>query len=440
MDDVYRVRPSRGLKGETGVPGDKSISHRSIMFGALADGESRIAGFLFGSDCLATLNCLRDLGCTINVDDELITIQGLGVHGLRAPQKSLNCVRSGTSMRLLAGLMAGQAFDSQLTGEEQLLRRPMRRVAEPLIAMGADITTTSGNAPLYIKGKALHGIEYTLPVASAQVKSALLLAGLYADRPTTVIEPGPSRDHTERMLSLMGAKIQIKNRTVTIYPADCLHSIHPNHSDVYRVPGDISSAAFLLASLCLVPGSSGVIKNVGTNPTRTGILDVLAGMGADIRYEKPQAAQGNLIDEPRADIRAGYSHLSGTEVHGDLVVRMIDEFPIFAVAATQAKGRTIVRDATELRVKETDRIATIVEELQKLGSDITATPDGFIVEGGKRLKGGTVSSHGDHRVAMALTVAGLLADHEVIIEGVRCIDDSFPGFAQRMRELGAEIQ
>jgi 3-phosphoshikimate 1-carboxyvinyltransferase len=439
MEDRYCVKPSRGLKGDMSVPGDKSISHRSILLGALAEETSRISGFLSGSDCLATLSCLRDLGCSIDIHDNEITIQGVGVHGLKRPEKTLDCVRSGTTMRLLIGLMAGQTFDSQLSGDDQLLRRPMGRVAEPLRMMGAEITTTDGKAPLFIKGKSLHGIKYPMPVASAQVKSALLLAGLYADSPTTIIEKGPSRDHTERMLSLMGADIQVNHNKVTIIPTEQLHSISSGSGSVYQVPGDISSAAFLITALCLVPSSSGVIRNVGVNPTRTGILDVLTAMGAGLHFDNSIETKSNHVGEPRADIFVRSSRLQGRDVDGDMVVRMIDEFPIFAVAATQASGRTTVREAAELRVKETDRIATVVEELQKLGAAISATADGFIVEGGKTLKGGKVSSHGDHRLAMALTVAGLIAEGEVCIDGVRCIDDSFPGFLQRMRKLGAEI-
>lgn len=443
MEDHFIVKPGKGLRGEVSVPGDKSISHRCILLGALADETSKITGFLRGSDCLATLSCLQDLGCKIVLEGDRLEIQGAGIHGLRKSEHALNCVRSGTSMRLLAGLMAGQAFDCQLTGDEQLLKRPMRRVAEPLLLMGADIETTDGKAPIYIKGKPLHGIQYVMPMASAQVKSAIILAGLYADGPTTIIESGPTRDHTERMLSLMGADIHVRDHTVTVQPAERLHSINRHGHTQYRVPGDISSAAFLLSALCLVPNSTGMVKNVGINPTRSGLLDVLTMMGADLHYYTAEDNQRDVLGEPRADVAVHTvesAQLAAVEVSGDMVVRMIDEFPIFAVAATQAHGTTVVRDASELRVKETDRIATVVEELQKIGAEISATPDGFIVEGGKRLKGGRVSSHGDHRLAMALTVAGLIAEDELCIEGVRCIDDSFPGFMQCMRAIGADIR
>lgn len=423
------IRPTQALRGELRVPGDKSISHRALLLGALAGGRCKIGGFLPGGDCRATLGCLRALG--VRIDEEsatTLTVYGRGLHGLQAPAGALDCVRSGTTMRLLAGILAGQRFDSILTGDEQLLRRPMKRVAEPLAQMGAWIETTGGRAPLTIHGRPLSGIDYSLEVASAQVKSALLLAGLYAQGRTTVRQPGPSRDHTERMLAAMGAEIYSEDNLVCVQPASRLAAFD------LEVPGDLSSAAFPLAAALLAPGSEVLLAGVGLNPTRTGLLDVLLAMGASLETNR-RPDQGN---EPLGDITVRASSLKGIEIGGDTVVRMIDEFPILAVAATQAEGETLVCDAAELRVKETDRIATVANELQTLGAAIEPRPDGFVVRGPTRLRGGRVSSHGDHRLAMALAVAGLVAQDEVIIEGAECIPDSFPGFVEGMRRLGAK--
>jgi 3-phosphoshikimate 1-carboxyvinyltransferase len=416
------------LRGHVPVPGDKSISHRALLLGALADGVSQISGFLSCDDCLATLTCLRGLGIEIETrSPTTLTIHGRGLHGLRAPTAPLNCGRSGTTMRLLAGILVGQSFASTLTGDEQLLRRPMRRIAEPLHRMGAEIETTDGHAPLTIRGRWLQGSDHTLPVASAQVKSALLLAGLYADGPTTVHQPGPARDHTERMLAAMGAAIETTGLAATLYPSLPLSSLS------LSIPGDISSAAFPLVAATLVPGSEITIEGVGVNPTRVGLLDVLRAMGADIAIDD-EHEQGN---EPVADVTVQASDLQGVAVSGDTVVRMIDEFPVLAVAATQACGTTIVHDAAELRVKETDRIAAVVAELRALGARIEPLPDGFIIEGATPLHGAVVDSHGDHRLAMALAVAGLIAKGEVVIEHAEYIADSFPGFVELMRRVGA---
>jgi len=416
------------LNGWVHVPGDKSISHRAVMFGALADGRSRIDGFLPSGDCLATLGCLEALGVKIERHDETaLTVHGRGLHGLQKPDGPLDCVRSGTTMRLLAGILAGQSFDCTLTGDSQLLSRPMRRITEPLRAMGAEIEDADGHAPLTIHGRKLHGHDHTLAVASAQVKSALLLAGLYADGPTVVRQPGPARDHTERMLIAMGAKIDITGLKIALMPGGVLG---PNS---LIVPGDISSAAFPLVAAALTEGSEVTVEGVGVNPTRTGLLGVLGEMGCRIDIENAAVHGG----EPVADLTARFSGLRGVEVGGSTVVRMIDEFPILAVAATQAYGTTVVRDAAELRVKETDRIAVIVEGLQAMGARIEPQPDGFIVEGPTPLKGAVVDSGGDHRLAMALAVAGMIAEGETVIENADCIADSFPGFMVLMQSLGS---
>jgi 3-phosphoshikimate 1-carboxyvinyltransferase len=424
------------LHGRVRVPGDKSISHRALLLGALAEGTNQVSGFLPCGDCLATLACLRALGVEIETHNHTsLTIHGRGLRGLQAPTRGensraatpLNCARSGTTMRLLAGILTGQPFASTLNGDEQLLRRPMRRIVEPLRRMGAEIEDTDGHAPLTIRGRRLRGCDHTLPIASAQVKSALLLAGLYADGPTTVRQPGPARDHTERMLAAMGAAIETTGLTVTLSPATSLAPFS------LRVPGDVSSAAFPLVGAALVPGSEVTIAGVGINPTRTGLLDVMRAMGAAIALGDEREGENEAL----ADVTIRATELRGVEVGGETVVRMIDEFPALAVAATQAHGTTVVRDAAELRVKETDRIATLVAELRALGARSEPLPDGFIIEGPTPLHGGVVDSHGDHRLAMALAIAGLVAEGAVVIENAECIDDSFPGFVELMQKVGA---
>jgi 3-phosphoshikimate 1-carboxyvinyltransferase len=414
------------------VPGDKSISHRALLLGAIAEGPSRVQDFLPAADCQATLHLVRALG--IQVEEHTpstLTVHGRGLHGLQEPEDILSCGRSGTTMRLLAGLLAGQPFLSLLSGDAQLRRRPMGRVVEPLRRMGASVMGRDGGRlpPLAIQGGTLRGIDYTLPVASAQVKSALLLAGLYADGPTTLHVPGPARDHTERSLLAMGAKLDAGAWGVGISPGRPLQPV-----DII-VPGDFSSVAFLLVAAILVPGSECTIKDVGVNPTRTGLLDVVQAMGAGVTVHDERIVGG----EPVADLFVRSSELRGVEVGGDLVVRMIDEFPVLAVTATQAHGETVVRDAAELRVKETDRIATTVEELRRLGAEIEPRPDGFVVYGPTPLAGSTVHSHGDHRLAMALAVAGLIAKGETVVQGVACIADSFPGFEATLAHLGAQL-
>lgn len=427
------ICPSMPLRGQVRVPGDKSITHRALLLGSISEGTSRVGDLLHADDCLATLRAVESLGIRVEkVGATTVLVHGQGLNGLQEPGDVLDCSRSGTTMRLLAGLLAGQPFLSVLTGDVQLRRRPMARVIDPLRRMGATVLGRDGGQrpPLAIKGGRLEGMDYAMPVASAQVKSALLLAGLYAGSPTTLHEPGPARDHTERMLLAMGARLEIKDRALRIEPGKRLQAM-----DV-MVPGDFSAAAFLLVAATLVPGSEAVIEGVGVNPTRTGFLDVLLAMGADVTLQGERSVGG----EPVADLVVCTSDLRGVEVSGDLVVRAIDEFPILAVAATQAHGETIVRDAAELRVKETDRIASTVQELRRLGAEIEALPDGFVVSGPTRLQGGRAHSHGDHRLAMSLAVAGLVATGETTVGNTDCIGDSFPGFSAALAQLGAMRQ
>lgn len=429
-----RVCSCSGLEGTVYLPGDKSISHRALLLGAMAQGTTTVSNFLPSGDCLATAGALRDLGVEVRMPEpHTAVVHGKGLKGFHAPGTPINCIRSGTTMRLLAGLLVAQPFESTLTGEEQLLRRPMERVAKPLRQMGASIYTTDGHAPILIVGKhLLHGARLVLDVPSAQVKSAILLAALHADSPTTILETAPARDHTERMLRAMGVDLKACDsdgvREITLIPP-----LHPLSSLEINVPGDFSSAAFVLVAALLVPQSHVRIKNVGINPTRTGLLDALCQMGAEIRIENERL----MANEPVADLEVRTSPLEAVEVGGDLVVRMIDEFPILAVLATQARGRTVVHDAAELRVKETDRIATVVQELKRLGARIEERPDGFEIWGPTQLRGAPVSSHGDHRLAMSLFVAGLVAEGETVIDDLDCAADSFPGFLTIMQNLGA---
>ncbi|NOX61997.1 MAG: 3-phosphoshikimate 1-carboxyvinyltransferase [Chloroflexi bacterium] len=422
------------LVGRIPVPADKSITHRSLLFGAIAQGVSRIRNHLDSGDCRATLAVVRELG--VQVDEpaagELI-VHGRGLRGLQEPEDVLNCVNSGTTARLAAGLLAGQPFHSVITGSAQLRRRPMKRIVEPLRRMGADIAGREDGRylPLSIRGRPLSAIDYEMPVASAQVKSCLLLAGLYAQGLTVVREPGPARDHTERMLAAMGADITRIGSAITIEPPKA-----PLQPLDITIPGDFSSAAFLLAAGACIPGSHLTIINVGVNPTRRGLLDALIEMGADITLDNWSESAG----EPTGDLHIRPSRLRGATFGGTDIVTMIDELPILAVIATQAEGETVVKDAAELRVKETDRIATTVEELRKLGADIEARSDGFVVHGPTRLQGARVHSHGDHRLAMALAIAGLMAEGATAVEDANCIADSFPGFAQTLLRLGATIE
>ncbi len=418
------------LTGTRRVPGDKSISHRALILGALAEGVSDVVGWLPAADCYATLHVMRALGVPVEHDPAMptrIRVHGVGAHGLREPDNVLDCDGSGTTMRLLCGLLAGQPFFSVLTGREALRRRPMRRVAEPLRRMDASIDGRDGGnlAPLAIRGAPLHAIHYNMPIASAQVKSALMLAGLYAEGETIITQPGPARDHTERMLSAMGAPVHIDGNTVRVHSLrTALHPLTAPDGSPFVVPADISSAAFLIVAALLVPKSTLRLVDVGINPTRTGILDILQRMGATWTLDNVRA---DAI-EPTADLIVQHQPLHGTTIDGDLVVRAIDEFPIIAVAATQAEGETIVRDAAELRVKETDRIGNVARELRKMGAEIEPLADGFMVRGPTPLRGAVVDSHGDHRLAMALTVAALIADGPTTVHGAEVMADSFPNF------------
>ncbi len=419
------------LRGRLRVPGDKSVSHRAIMLGALAEGVTRVTGFLEGEDTRATARVFEQLGVRIETPSASERIvHGAGLHGLRAPAGELDCGNAGTGMRLLAGVLAGQAFDSVLVGDASLSKRPMRRVSEPLAAMGARIDSQDGGVPpLRIHGgRALRGIDYTLPVASAQVKSALLLAGLYAQGETVVREPHPTRDYTERMLAAFGWPIEFGPGQARLSSGHALRA-----TDV-AVPADFSSAAFFLVAASIVPGSDLVLEAVGMNPRRTGLLAALRLMGADIVQEHPRDEGG----EPVADLRVRYARLRGVEVPQALVPDMIDEFPALFVAAAAAQGRTVVSGAAELRVKESDRIATMAAGLRALGVSLQETPDGAIIDGGG-LRGGAVDSHGDHRIAMSFAVAAQLAQGEVRIGDVANVATSFPGFETLAAQAGMRI-
>jgi 3-phosphoshikimate 1-carboxyvinyltransferase len=428
------VRSCQLLHGVVLVPGDKSISHRALLLGALADGPSHVRNWLPAEDCRATLNAVRALGVHVEQRSPAeLVVHGVGLYGLRQPAAPIDCQGSGTTMRLLAGLLAGQPFTSVLDGHAGLRRRPMERIAVPLRQMGARVDTHDGRPPLSITGGRLSGIDYHLPVASAQVKSAVLLAGLYAEGQTTVREPGPARDHTERMLLARGIELNIEGSAIQLVPGSRSLS-----ACSFTVPSDISSAAFPLVAALIAPRADLTVEGVGVNPTRTGLLDVLGRMGAEFEWLGRREEGG----EPVADIRVssqGGGRLRGTAIGGDLVVRMIDEFPILAVAATQAEGETVVQDARELRVKESDRIAAVVAELRRLGAVIEEREDGFVVQGPARLRGARVDSHGDHRLAMALAVAGLAAEGETVIDGAEVIADSFPGFVHFMQNIGADL-
>jgi 3-phosphoshikimate 1-carboxyvinyltransferase len=429
-----RVTPPRALGGEIGVPGDKSISHRAALFGGLAIDRTEITGFLEGEDCLATLRAVRALGAGVTRKGPgHYLIDGAGLGGFREPESVIDCGNSGTTARLLLGILAGQPFWTVLTGDASLRGRPMGRVAEPLRAMGATVVGRHDGTrlPLAVGGRRpLRGIRHASRVASAQVKSALLLAGLWADGPVIVEEPAASRDHTERMLADFGARIQMKDRAVTITPGAELRG------RTVAVPGDISSAAFFVVAATIVVGSTVSIRSVGTNPTRTGVLEVLSAMGADVAPVDTTTGEGaDTSGEPAATLRIRSARLRAAEIGGELIPRLIDEVPVLAVAACAASGRTRIRDAAELRVKESDRIRGLATELGRLGARITERDDGLEIEGGARLRGGVVSSGGDHRMAMALVVAGLAADAPTVIEDTACIDTSFPGFLETLNEL-----
>lgn len=428
---TFHVEPGGSLRGEARVPGDKSISHRSIMLGALAEGTTEVSGFLEAEDCLATLKSFRQMGVTISEpEDGRVTVNGVGLHGLKAPSSPLDLGNSGTSMRLLSGLLAGQAFDSVLTGDASLTRRPMRRVTEPLASMGAKIVTSAaGTAPLHIHGAtALHGIRYTMPMASAQVKSCLLLAGLYADGETAVYEPAPTRDHTERMLAGFGYSVEREGGWVS------LHSGGRLRAAAIDVPSDISSAAFFMVGASIAAGSDVILRHVGINPTRTGVIDILRLMGADIDVLDTREIGG----EPVADVRIRAAELRGIDIPEDLVPLAIDEFPVLFVAAACAKGITRLTGAEELRVKESDRIQVMADGLKILGVDAEPTPDGMVINGG-RIATGRVQAHGDHRIAMAFAIAALRAEGPVEIDDCANVNTSFPTFLSLAQQLGLSI-
>lgn len=425
-----KVERKRRIGGETSFPGDKSISHRAIMLGSIAQGETRIKGCSDCADCRNTLKAFLKLGMKIEDHSEgELTIHGQGLKGLTSAREIIDVGNSGTTMRLLSGILAAQDFSSTITGDEYLQRRPMRRIILPLREMGAKISSPDDNhPPITIVGQKLHPVDYRSPVASAQVKSCILLAGLYAKGRTSLTEPSPSRDHTERMLKYLGAPIEIKGMTVFI------EGLSELKARPITIPGDISSAAFFIIACLLLKNSEIKIKGVGINPTRTGIIDALKKMGAHIVTENVR----QLCGEPVADLIVRSSSLRATKIGGDLIPRIIDEIPVLAVAATQAEGVTEITDVQELRIKESDRIGNVVSELSEMGASIEEKKDGMVISGGKRLVGSSVNSFGDHRMAMALTIAGLIADGETIVNDVACIDTSFPHFMDTLDRMVEE--
>ncbi|BCZ97026.1 TPA: 3-phosphoshikimate 1-carboxyvinyltransferase [Legionella pneumophila subsp. pneumophila] len=424
-------KPVGCLKGEITVPGDKSISHRSIIFGAIAIGTSVIDGFLDGEDCIATLKAFQSMGVRIEgPDKQRVIIHGVGKYGLKQPQNIIDCGNSGTSMRLLAGLLAAQQFDSQLTGDESLLKRPMLRISRPLSQMGADVTTQDGKPPIVIKGgKKLNGIHYVMPEASAQVKSCLLLAGMYAEGQTKITENAVSRDHTERMLRTFSYPVQIQDGTIVIdRNGEC-------YGTRLNIPGDISSAAFFIVAASITPDSDVLIRNVGINPTRTGIIHILTEMGADIRILN-QRAYG---EEPVADLHIRYSQLKGIDIPVSMVPLAIDEFPVIFIAAACAQGKTTLHGAKELRLKESDRIGAMVDGLNQLGVHAEGFDDGILIEGGS-IQGGEVNSRGDHRIAMSFAIAGAVASAPVTIKNCANVATSFPSFVTTANMLHFQIE
>lgn len=415
------------LKGEVTIPGDKSISHRSVMFGSLAKGTTRIQNFLEGADCLSTIACFEKLGVSIEKSATEILVHGNGLHSLTAPTDILYTGNSGTTTRLISGILAPQNFTTTLNGDASIQKRPMKRIMEPLRLMGADIESIRGNdcAPLQITGTKLHGIHYQSKVASAQVKSCILLAGLYAEGKTSVTEPVLSRNHSEIMLAHFGAKLDCHDTTATIYPEPDLEG-----RDI-MVPGDISSAAYFIAAGLLVPGAEILIKNVGINPTRAGIISVVKAMGGNIQLLN----QNNDSGEPVADFLVSYSSLHGTTVSGEIIPTLIDEIPMIAIMAAFADGTTVIADAAELKVKESNRIDVMVDNLSRMGADITATDDGMIIHGGKALHGATIDSYADHRIAMSFAIASLLLDTPTTINDAECVNISYPTFYEDLNKL-----
>jgi 3-phosphoshikimate 1-carboxyvinyltransferase len=413
------------IKGRLRVPGDKSISHRAVMFGSIAKGTTNIKGFLTGADCISTISIFKKMGIDIELDNTFVKVHGKGLYGLTCPHEILDCGNSGTTTRLVSGILSAQNFTSVLTGDKSIQKRPMNRIITPLSMMGADIESNDGFAPLTITGSKLHGIEYNSPVASAQVKSAILLAGLYASSPTTVTEPAKSRDHTELMLKKFGANLTSTKTSVTINPCSELFA---NDIDV---PSDISSAAFFMAAAILVPNSELILENVGINPTRDGIIKVLKDMGANIEII-------NQTDsfEPVADIKVAYSKLHATCIGGDIIPTLIDELPLLAALASLAEGTTVIKDAGELKVKESNRIRVMCEELSKLGVDVVETEDGMEIKGADNLKGNvTISTHDDHRIAMTFAVLNLVSDGEIKLDNKNCVEISYPDFFNDLNKV-----
>ncbi len=418
---------SSGFRGEITPPGDKSISHRALILGSLANGESLVKDFLVSDDTLSTANAMRSLGIPIEISGTLVHITGNGIHGLRESEQIIDCGNSGTTTRLLTGLLSAQKFTSRLTGDQYLQKRPMRRVVDPLSKMGANITgKENGNKlPLTITGSELNGIRYRLPVASAQVKSAILLAGIYAVGETEVIEPEASRDHTERMLSYLGVPIELDGKSIKIKSVDKIDA------GEIIVPSDLSSAAFVIVAALITPNSEIIARNVGVNPLRCGIIDILKKMGGDIEIVNERDVNG----EPIGDIIARSSNLSGIEISGELIPKAIDELPLVAVAASFAEGETLIKDASELRVKETDRIAAMASELTKMGVKIEEFEDGMSIKGAEFLTGAKCNSWGDHRIAMSIAIAATRANGETEIEDADCVSVSYPGFFEVIDEL-----
>ncbi|WP_058486238.1 3-phosphoshikimate 1-carboxyvinyltransferase [Defluviitalea phaphyphila] len=421
------IEPRDNIKGIVNIPGDKSISHRAIMLGSISEGKTEITGFLMGADCLSTIECFRKLGIKIEITKEKVIVHGKGLFGLSAPSDILDVGNSGTTIRLMTGLLSAQNFSCKITGDASIRKRPMLRVVNPLRQMGANIDGKENGkyCPLYIKGNQLKGITYKLPVASAQVKSSILLASLYADGKTTIIEPTASRNHTEIMLNYFGGNIIKNNLEIISTPVEKLIG------QKVEVPGDISSAAYFIAAALLLPNSELLIKNVGINPTRDGIITVFKQMGGNIELLNKK----NTWGEPVADILVRSSKLHGTEIGGNIIPKLIDEIPIIAATACYAEGKTIIKNAEELKVKESNRISTMTSELQKMGASIKETEDGMIIEGKSSLNGSIVESYNDHRVAMSLAIAALKANNKTIINNSECINISFPNFFSILNSL-----
>lgn len=421
------VKRANSMKGELTVPGDKSISHRGIMFGAIAEGTTELEGFLDGADCRSTISCFRQMGIEISQDHDRVQIHGKGLYGLRQPKDMLDAGNSGTTVRLISGILAGQPFTTQLTGDASIQKRPMKRIMTPLSLMGASIRSLAGNdcVPLEIHGGSLVPIHYDSPVASAQVKSCVLLAGLYAEGQTSVTEPVPSRDHTERMLSGFGAEITSRERTATVTGHPRLIGQH------ITIPGDISSAAYFIAAGLICPNSDLYIRNVNTNPTRAGILTVAKQMGGKITLENQRVVSGEEV----CDIHVVSSDLHGTQIDRELIPSLIDEIPVIAVMAAFAEGTTVIKDAQELKVKESNRIDSVTENLNAMGGDAIPTEDGMIIRGGRPLHGARILTRSDHRIAMSFAIAGLAADWETTFDDPGCIDISYPTFFETLRSV-----